>query len=50
MNWNPGMPTASKASWSVPPVLRMVSVVTPRSLSGSIHCAKMGAMAAFSCR
>jgi len=36
--------------WSVPPVLRRVSVVTPRSLRGSIHWAKMGATRVFSWR
>jgi len=34
----------------VPPVLRMVSVVMPRSLKGFIQASKMGATASFSCR
>ena len=50
MNWKPGMPTASNDTWSVPPVLRMVMVVTPRSFSGSIHCERSGATAAFPCK
>ena len=33
----------------VPPVLRLVIVVTSRSFSGAIHWAKMGAMAALPC-
>ncbi len=49
MNWKPGRPTASKDSWSVPRVFRMVTVVAPRSFSGSSHVSKIGTTAAFSC-
>ena len=34
MNWNPGNPTSSKASWSVPPVFRIEIVVTPEIAEG----------------
>src|ERR1035438_466841 len=40
MNWKPGSPTASKDWWSVPPVLRMVTAVAPRSY---IHVGMMRA-------
>src|SRR5882757_8930678 len=37
MNWKPGTPTASKDRWSVPPVLRLLIVVTLRSFNGAIE-------------
>jgi hypothetical protein len=50
MNWKPGRPTPSKDWWSVPPVLRIVMPVAPRSLTASIQASKTGFIAAFSCR
>ena len=50
MNWKPGSPTPSKDWWSVPPVLRIVMRVAPRSFTDSIHASKTGFTAAFSWR
>src|SRR3712207_8198468 len=40
MNWKPGIPTASNARWSVPPVFESVSVRIPRLLNGDIHASR----------
>ena len=48
MNWKPGSPTSSKATWSVPLTARGDTVVNPRSASGATHGSKTAAAAAFS--
>ena len=45
VSWNPGSPTASNDTWSVPPVPRMETVVIPRFRNGSIHFANTGTTA-----
>ena len=50
MNWKPGRPTASNDWWSVPPVLRIVTRLAPRSSTAAIQLSNTGFTAEFSWR
>ena len=46
MKLKPGIPAASKARWSVPPVFPWRTATTPRSRKGHRICSKTGMAAA----